>query len=349
MAASDILSQDEVDALLSGVADGEIETGTGRAGKEKAIGPYDFSSEDRIVRARMPALEMINERFVRRLRRSLFNLFRRAIDINTAGMQVIKFSEYIHTLFVPTNLNMVQMPPLQGTSLLVFDPKLVFMMVDNYFGGSGRAYANQSYGRIEGREFTPTEVRVIQLVLEKVFADLEQAWEPVLSVRFEYLQAEPNPQFATIVSPSEVVVVSTFHVEFDGGGGEFHVTLPYAMLEPIRELLEAERQNNSSQVDQCWEQTLQEQILDAEVELSCTLAETQLSLREILALEPGDILPIELSSILTAVADGVPVFRARYGVHNDNYALKLVEPLPQRGLFVEKSILSHKVTYDRSS
>lgn len=349
MAATDILSQDEVDALLSGMADGEVDTETEAVAGEEAVRPYDFSSEDRIVRARLPALEMINERFVRQLRRSLFNLFRRAIDVTVSGMQMVKFSEYIHTLFVPTSLNMVQMSPLQGTSLLVFDPKLVFMMVDNYFGGSGRAYARRSYARIEGREFTPTEVRVVQLVLDKVFADLEQAWEPVLAVRFEYLQAEPNPQFATIVSPSEVVVVSTFFVEFDGGGGEFHITLPYAMLEPIRELLEVGRQSGSSQVDERWDQALQEKILEAEVELSCTLAETQLSLREILALEPGDILPIELPSILTAQADGVPVFRARYGVHNDNYALKVVEPLPHQGLFAEKPTLSQKVAYGRSS
>ncbi|ADJ27864.1 flagellar motor switch protein FliM [Nitrosococcus watsonii] len=331
MAATDILSQDEVDALLSGIAGGGGEDDPRVLGHEKTIRPYDFSSEDRIARAYVPLLEMINERFARQFRLSLFNLLRRATEVTVGGVQVLKFSEYLHTLFMPTSLNLVQIHPLRGAGLFVFDPKLVFMLVDRYFGGSG-----EFYNRLENREFTPTEMHIIQLVLERTFTDLKQAWEPVLAINFEYLQTEFNPRLATIASPSEIVVVSTFHVEFEGGGGEFHIALPYTLLEPVRELLDTGKKDDFTQADGGWNQALRKNVSDAEVELSCTLTEIRLSLKEVLALKSGDILPIELPSTVTALADGVPVFRVRYGIHNSSRALKVVERLLSPESFTEK-------------
>jgi flagellar motor switch protein FliM len=231
MATNDILSQDEIDALLHGVEDGDVSTKDdlppGEARK------YDFTSQERIVRGRMPTLEMINERFARYFRISLFNMLRRSAEIAVVGIRMMKFSEYVHSLYVPTSLNLVRIRPLRGTSLFVIDPKLVFMLVDNFFGGEGRFYT-----KIEGREFTPTETRIIQMVLNAVFTDLKEAWAPVMKLDFEFQNAEVNPQFANIVSPTEVVVVSTFDVELDGGGGQLHVTMPYSMIEPIREHLD---------------------------------------------------------------------------------------------------------------
>ena len=178
----------------------------------------------------MPTLEMINERFARYTRISMFNLLRRSADVSVGGVQVMKFGEYIHSLYVPTSLNLVKIKPLRGTSLFILDAKLVFKLVDNFFGGDGR------HAKIEGREFTPTELRVVRMVLEQAFIDLKEAWHAVLDVNFEYVHSEVNPALANIVSPSEVVVVSTFHIELDSGGGDLHVTMPYSMIEPIREM-----------------------------------------------------------------------------------------------------------------
>jgi flagellar motor switch protein FliM len=160
---SDLLSQDEIDALLHGVDDVE-EDEVEEVINDGSAMEYDFSSQDRIVRGRMPTLEIVNERFARHMRVSLFNMMRRSAEVSINGIQMIKFGEYIHTLFVPTSLNMVRFRPLKGTGLITMEARLVFIMVDNFFGGDGRYHA-----KIEGREFTPTERRIIQMLLKLIF------------------------------------------------------------------------------------------------------------------------------------------------------------------------------------
>jgi len=318
MATNDILSQDEIDALLHGVEDGDVSTKDDLPPGEAR--QYDFTSQERIVRGRMPTLEMINERFARHFRISLFNMLRRSAEIAVVGIRMVKFSEYVHSLYVPTSLNLVRIRPLRGTSLFVIDPKLVFVLVDNFFGGEGRYYT-----KIEGREFTPTETRVIQMMLNAVFTDLKEAWAPVMKLDFEFQNAEVNPQFANIVSPTEVVVVSTFDVELDGGGGQLHVTMPYSMIEPIREHLDMGLQSDRSDIDQRWIRALQEEIKSAPVELSATLAETELSVGEVMALKTGDIIPVELPETVLVRSRGVPVFRGHFGVSDGLNAVKITE------------------------
>jgi flagellar motor switch protein FliM len=263
---------------------------------------------------------MINERFARYLRINLFNMLRRSAEISVSGIQVMKFSEYIHTLFVPTSLNLIHMPPLRGTGLVVFEPKLVFTILDNYFGGEGRFQA-----RIEGREFTATELRVIAMVLKLCFEDLKEAWAPILDIDFEFTNHEVNPQFANIVTPSEVVIISTFNIELDGGGGDLHITLPYSMIEPIRELLDTGLQSDSTQDDGRWAKSMREEILHADVELSADLIQLEMSLKQILALKTGDIIPIQMpKSVVTKVED-IAMFRSGFGEHKTKAALKIEE------------------------
>jgi len=318
--ADDLLSQDEIDALLHGVDGGDVETETDEPLDPDQARSYDFASQDRIVRGRLPTLEMINERFARYFRTSMFNMLRRSADISVSGVQMLKFSEFVHSLFVPTSLNIIKVAPLRGKSLFVIDPKLVFSVVDNFFGGSGRFHT-----KIEGREFTPTELRVVQMLLEIAFKDLAAAWQPVLEVEFGYIGSEVNPQFANIVSPSEVVVVTTFNVDLESGGGDFYLCLPYAMLEPIRDLLDAGVQSDRGEKDERWEQAMREEILEASVELSSNLARTELSLRELSELQVGDILPIDLPEEFEVSAEGLPLFRGTLGVHKKNYAIKVSE------------------------
>jgi len=318
----DLLSQDEIDALLHGVDEGDIEPeedidATG-------VKAYDLTSNDRIVRGRMPTLEMINERFARYTRISMFNFLRRSADVASGGVQIMKFGEYVHTLYVPTSLNLVKMRPLRGTALFILDAKLVFKLVDNFFGGDGR------HAKIEGREFTPTEVRVVQLVLSQVFSDMIEAWGPVMKLEFEYVGSEVNPAMANIVSPSEVVVVSTFHIELDGGGGDLHLTFPYSMIEPIREVLDAGVQSDVDDVDERWLQSLREDILDARVPVHGTLVERQITLREVADLKAGDIIPVDMPEEFILQANGVPVFRGKMGISNDNLAVKIIDQIKKR-------------------
>lgn len=313
----DLLTQDEIDALLHGVDDGDIET-EGHF-DEGAIRAYDLTSQDRIVRGRMPTLEMINERFARYTRISMFNLLRRTADVSVGGIQIQKFGEYVHTLYVPTSLNMVKFRPLRGTALIILDAKLVFKLVDNFFGGDGR------HAKIEGREFTPTELRVVQMVLDQSFVDLKEAWKAVKDIHFEYMNSEVNPSMANIVSPSEVVVVSTFHVELDGGGGELHITMPYSMVEPIRDILDAGLQSDTDERDDRWVNALTEDVMAARIDLECEVVSREIPLRDIVDLRDGDIIPITMPDFQIITANGIPMFKATIGKSNDNLALKILE------------------------
>ena len=322
MAINDILTQDEIDALLHGVNSGDVDTDDSSGANDGQARKYDFASQDRIVRGRMPTLEMINERFARYFRISLFNMLRRSAEISIGGVQMLKFSEYVHSLFVPTSLNLVKVKPLRGTALFVIDPKLVFILVDNYFGGEGKFHT-----KIEGREFTPTEMRVIEMLLGLAFKDLKEAWAPIMQISFDYLNSEVNPQFANIVSPSEVVVVTTFHVELDGGGGDFHVTMPYSMVEPIREILDAGVQSDRNETDERWVHALREDMKEAGVEMVTTLLEVTLSLGDVLEIKPGDIIPVDLPEKSILKVEDIPIFRGVYGVHEGMNAVKITEAI----------------------
>jgi flagellar motor switch protein FliM len=322
MAVQDLLSQDEIDALLHGVDDGLVQTEN--AAEPGTVKSYDLTSQDRIVRGRMPTLEMINERFARYTRISMFNMLRRSADVAVGGVQVMKFGEYVHSLYVPTSLNLVKIKPLRGTALFILDAKLVFKLVDNFFGGDGR------HAKIEGREFTPTELRVVRMVLEQAFIDLKEAWQAIMEVSFEYINSEVNPAMANIVGPSEAVVISTFHIELDGGGGDLHVTMPYSMIEPVREMLDAGFQSDLDDQDERWSRALREDLLDVAVPLSAVVARRQLRLRDILHMQPGDVIPVELPEHIIMRANGVPSFKVKLGSHKGNLALQVIDPIERR-------------------
>lgn len=316
--STDILSQDEVDALLHGVDDGAVDTSADDDLVDEDARPFDFNNQERIVRGRLPTLEMINERFARYFRVSFFNMLRKTPEVSVNGIQMIKFSEYIHTLFVPTSLSLIKMSPLKGTGMIMLDPKLVFIVVDNFFGGDGSIHA-----KIEGREFTHTELRVIEKVVEMCFIDLVKAWEPILKVKFEYHNHEVNPHLANIVSPTEVIVVSSFHIELEGGGGDLHIVFPYSMIEPMRSILDAGVQSDMSEIDERWTVMLKEELMHAKVEMSGLFAEKELRLSDLINLQAGDIIPIEMPEQVYLMTDDMPVMLGQYGEHNGNSAIRI--------------------------
>jgi flagellar motor switch protein FliM len=318
---TDLLSQDEIDALLHGVDDvDEVEDELDRDPAD--VVHFDFSSQDRIVRGRMPTLELINERFARHMRISLFNMLRKTAEVSINGVQMMKFGEYQNTLYVPTSLNMVRFRPLKGTALITMEARLVFILVENFFGGDGRFHA-----KIEGREFTPTERRIIQLLMKTVFEDYKEAWSPVMGVEFEYLDSEVNPSMANIVSPTEVIVVSSFHIEVDGGGGDFHVVMPYSMVEPIRELLDAGVQSDKMETDVRWSSALREEIMDVPVNFRVNLLEKDVSLRDLMELQAGDIIPIEMPENATMFVEDLPTFRVKMGRSGEKVAVQVSEKI----------------------
>jgi flagellar motor switch protein FliM len=314
--AEDILSQEEVDALLRGVT-GETEEAS-QEDDRGAVRPYDIGRQERIVRGRMPTLELINERFARLLRIGLFNFMRKNAEISIGPVRVLKYSDFIRNLVVPTNLNLVHFKPLRGTGMVVLDPNLVFLVVDNMFGGDGRFHT-----RVEGRDFTATEQRIIQGLLNVVFTEFEKAWTPVHKLKLEYIRSEMNSQFANIATPSEIVVAYTISLEFSGSTAEMHVCLPYSMVEPIRDLLYSSMQSDHLVTDTRWIGTLTRQLQTADVELVVNLGTTQISLGQIANMKAGDVIPFDIAETVTAEVDRVPVMECRYGLQNGQYALKI--------------------------
>lgn len=322
--ADDILSQEEVDALLRGVT-GEQDESVQENGGE-GIRAYDIGRQERIVRGRMPTLELINERFARLLRIELFNFTRRSTEISVGPVRVLKYLEFVRNLVVPTNLNIVQARPLRGYALMVIEPTLVFQVIDHLFGGQGRFHT-----RVEGRDFTVTEMRVIRRLLDLVFDAYARAWQPVHALTFEYVRSEMNTQFANIATPTEVVVAVSFSIDLGNGGGDFHVCIPYAMLEPIRGIIYSGVQADRTETDDRWTMLLSEHVYDAQVELKANFAGAMVTLRQLMSLQPGDVIALDVPDLISAEVDGVPVVEGRYGVVNGRYALKVERSMSKPG------------------
>jgi len=315
---SEFLSQDEVDSLLKGVT-GEVDEAPDHPEAVPGeVRSYNLASQERIVRGRMPTMEIINERFARLFRIGLFNFIRRTPEISIGPVRVLKFGEFIRNLHVPTNLNIVQAKPLRGNGLFIFDPNLVFLVVDNMFGGDGRFHT-----RVEGREFTQTEQRIIQKLIAVAFENYEKSWENVNPLTFEFVRSEMNPQFANIATPNEVVIVTTFDIELGGNGGAFHICLPYSMLEPVKDLLYSTMQGEHVAMDQRWLQLLSKQVQSANIELVATLGQASVTLEQVLKMRSGDIVSLEIGENITASVDGVPVMECKYGAFNNQYALRV--------------------------
>jgi flagellar motor switch protein FliM len=319
--SDNFLSQQEVDALLKGVT-GEQDDDVAPV-DHTGVKPYNLATQERIVRGRMPTLEIINERFARLFRIGLFNFLRRTTEVSIGPVRVSKYSEFIRNLVVPTNLNLIHMKPLRGTGLIVIDPNLVFLLVDNLFGGDGRFHT-----RVEGRDFTQTEQRIIQRILGIIFENYAKSWEPVYPIEFEYIRSEMNTQFANIATPNEVVVTFTFTVELGNVSGEMHFCIPYSMIEPIRDTLTSSLQGETLEMDKRWVRLMTQQIQTAEVELVANFGTAKISLGDILNMKAGDVIPIAAPERVSANVDGVPVMECTYGKFNGQYALR-VEKLLQ--------------------
>ncbi|MGO4327557.1 flagellar motor switch protein FliM [Cupriavidus sp. 2TAF22] len=317
MAYDKFLSQDEVDELLKGVS-GETDVPEVAAPvAEDGVRPYNLATQERIVRGRLHTLEIINERFARQLRTALFNFIRRGADISVGSIRIEKYGDFVRNLPVPTNLNLVHMKPLRGTALFVIDPNLVFLVVDNLFGGDGRFHT-----RVEGRDFTQTEQRIIRRLLDLALNSYSNAWNAVHPIELEYVRSEMHTKFANIAMLNEVVVTTAFHIELGAVGGQLHVCFPYSMIEPVRDLLMNPLQDEV-EVDKRWVSQLSQQIRSAEVDLVAEFAHLESTVAEVLSLRAGDVLPIELPEQVFGKVDGVPVMQCGFGTMNGQYALRV--------------------------
>jgi len=315
------LSQEEVDALLEGVT-GESQKIVSEEQDLGAIRTYNISSQERIVRGRMPTMEIVNERFARNFRVGLFNFIRRSPEISVGTVQVQRYSAFLRELAVPTNFNIMAIRPLRGSGLIVCEPTLIFGVIDTLYGGIGKFQT-----RIEGRDFSATEQRVINRLVNVITDEYKKAWKGVYPLELEYQRSEMQPQFANIATPSEIVVATSFSLEIGEISGSIHICMPYATLEPIRDVLYSSTQGDSMEVDKRWVNVLTEEIQSAEVKLVAELAKSDATVEQLIAMKPGDFIELERKPRIKAYIDGVPVFECQYGTHNKKYAIRIEKNL----------------------
>ena len=312
-----ILSQDEVDALLQGIT-GESQKLEQDDTPKEGIRDYNLAQQERIVRGRMPTMEIINERFARNIRVGLFNFIRKSPEVSVGGIKVQKYSAFLREIVVPTNFNIMAVRPLRGSGLIVCDPTLVFAVIDALFGGVGKFHT-----RIEGRDFSATEQRIIRRLVEVITEEYKRSWQGIYPVELDYQRSEMQPQFANVATPSEIVVCCSFTLEIGDTSGTIHFCIPYATLEPIRDILFSSIQGDSAEPDRRWVKLLTQQIQSAEVELVAELGHAPATVEQLLAFKPGDFIELDLEKIIQAKIDGVPVFEAYYGTSDNRYALRV--------------------------
>jgi flagellar motor switch protein FliM len=314
-----ILSQDEVDALLQGIT-GESEAPDADALPQAggATRSHELAIQDRFVRGRMPTLEVIHERFARNIRTGFFSFIRKSPEIAVGSIKVQKYSAFLRELVVPTNFNIVSVRPLRGSGLIICEPTLVFAVIDALFGGAGKFHT-----RIEGRDFSATELRVIARLIDVVTAEYKKAWEGIYPLELSYQRSEMQPQFANIATPGEMVVTTSFTLEIGEASGTIHFCIPYATLEPIRDVLYASVQGETHTDDHRWLTLMTQQLQSAQVELVAELAEAPATVEQLLSFKAGDFIELDLHQAIQAKVAGVPVFDCHYGTSNGKYALKI--------------------------
>ena len=312
-----ILSQDEVDALLQGIT-GESQKLEVDETPQEGIREYNLASQERIVRGRMPTMEIINERFARNIRAGMFNFIRKSPEVAVGGIKVQKFSAFLREIVVPTNFNIMAVRPLRGSGLIVCDPTLVFAVIDSLYGGVGRFHT-----RIEGRDFSATEQKVIRRLVEVIAEEYQKSWAGIYPIELDYQRQEMQPQFATVAAPSEITVCCSFTLEIGDTTGSIYFCTPYSTLEPIRDILYSSLHGDLAETDRRWVRLLTQQIQAADVTLVAELAHAPATVEQLLALKPGDFIELDLEPIIKAKVSGVPVFDCYYGTSNGKYSLRI--------------------------
>ena len=314
-----ILSQDEVDALLKGISGGEIEEPEEFVEEEEQeYRPYDFTQQERIVQVRMPAIDAINDVFLRAIRSSISGALRRILDITAVPMELERFGAFVRTLPVPSSLQIFKMDPFRGHALFVIEPKLVFAFVESFLGGTGARNV-----RIEGRDFTGIEQRLIQRIVNLLIADLEKAWNSLHRVQIQYIRSEINPQFAKICEPEDVVLINRYDIDMDRAVGSITLCIPIANLESVKQKLMTTFQREQSEEDIKLKHILTENIKNVPIPINVELGTTIIPAGDIIQLEKGDIIQLDTrkDALLPVFLSGVRKYMGSPGLHRGNKAL----------------------------
>ena len=336
-----VLSQSEVDALLTAVAEGKVETNppegasdggvVGQEGwnggiPESEITPYDLTNQDRVIRGRMPTLDIIYERFIRLYRISLSNALRKFASISIISTDLLKFGEFVNTLPIPSCMCIMRFESLKGPALLVFESKLAYALVDSFFGGTDRPFT-----KIEGKEFTRIELSIMQKVMDLAMRDLEEAWAPVHETKISFVRSEVNPQFVGVVPPSDVVISTTFEVELENATGTIALVIPYSTLEPIKGKLNASFQTEGDKSDREWIIKMTDHVKAAQANLRVNLGTANITVGDLVNLNVGDVIPLsqDADGELEVMIENVPKYKCFFGASRGNRAIQITREIDE--------------------
>jgi flagellar motor switch protein FliM len=329
---SQVLTQSEVDALLSAVAEGEVDTTpeAGGAGDNSGVIVYDLTSQDRIIRGRMPTLDIVYERFIRNFRVSISNMLRKMATINVSSTDLLKFGEFMNTLPMPSCMNVIRFETLNGSAIIVVESKLCYALIDSFLGGTDRPFT-----KIEGKEFTEIELSIIKRVILSAIKDLEEAWGPVYPITISFQRAETNPQFVGIVPPTDVIIATTFEVELENANGVITLVIPYSTIEPIKNILSTGFQHERQVSDNTlWTSRMIRHVEDTFVNCHVTLGETEVNVGDVLAMKVGDVIPLnqDASGEIDVTIESTVKYRGLYGASRGQRAIQITQVVENKNL-----------------
>ena len=323
-----VLSEGEVDALLKGVGDGEIETETDQADNKTGVTKYDLTSQEKIIAGRLPTLDIINQMFSRLFRQTFSGMLRKAVEVNAVSTDTVKFGEFLRSLPIPASLHIFRMEPLRGHGLMFVESKLVSAIVDTFFGGT-----NEKESTIADRDFSAIEIRMTKNVVLGALEDFEKAWKPVFEVNTNYVRSEINPQFAAIVPPTDIVLVIVFEIDLEFTSGSVTISIPYSTIEPIMPKLKANFQAETQEVDRVWIQRVREEMLTTEVEIIAQLGKTKITSERLVELKVGDTIMLgnDVTDPLEITVQGMPKVKGFPGVSRGLKAIQVTEIIEREG------------------
>lgn len=330
---SQVLSQSEVDALLSAVADGDVATEANKPaeGNDQAgVIVYDLTSQDRIIRGRLPTLDIIYERFIRSFRVSISNMLRKMVTVNISSTDLLKFGEFMNTLPLPSCMNVIRFETLNGSAIIVIESKLCYALIDSFLGGADRPFT-----KIEGKEFTEIELSIINKIIMAAINDLNDAWAPVYPMTISFQRSETNPQFVAIVPPTDVIIATTFEVELENASGVITIMLPYSTVEPIKNILSSGfHQEKASSDNTFWAARLIRHIEETFVNMQVNLGETEFTLADLLSMKVGDVIPLnqDASGEMNVIVEGETKYRGLFGSSRGAMAIQVTEIVENKNL-----------------
>ncbi|RIL05356.1 MAG: flagellar motor switch protein FliM [Proteobacteria bacterium] len=326
-----VLTQDEINSLLRGLSENEIEGDSVEKNDPNAphAKKFDLANQERIIRGRMPTMELIHDRFARQFRTVLAKFLGRTCFANVGGIEMIKFGLFMKKLPLPSSLHIFRMPPLPGYALLVVSSPLVFSIVDSLFGGSG-----QGRVKIEGREYTPIETRLVGKVVMMALDVLKDAWSPIHPVDFVYVRSEFNPLAIAIVPPTDVVITVNIEVELEQESTTLTLCTPYSTIEPLRGKLITGFQSTRLEVDTTTARRMEVSVKQTSALISAQLATGTIKTKDLLNLQVGDVMSMDTNPADEALVliEGSPKFYGYVGSYRGNRAVRITRAIPHKDL-----------------